>query len=274
MRKLPEEPGWQETPSPFDHSAALYDAEFENSPATRRLRRITTGAFLQLFPAGSHLLELNCGTGTDAVKLARHGMKIMATDASAAMLEEARKKIAAECLSDSITLELLPFREIARLKGQKFDGVYSNMGGLNCVPDVRSVALELAGLVSTGAYVAACMLSDVSLWETTAFLLRGNLGNAFRRKTPSGVVARIHKSSIPVYYHSPASVADQFAPHFRKVSVIGLNIFSPPPSSQRAYKILGKGRIALERLDDLVSGLFPFNNLGDHFLIVLERTDV
>jgi len=274
MPEFPETLIQQEFPSPFDSAAPFYDVEFENSPATQRLRRITTAAFLRFFNSGCHLLELNCGTGTDAIQLARRGMTITATDASPPMLEEARKKIAGQGLSDRIRLEFLPFRDLARLKDREFDGVYSNMGGLNCIPDLREVGRELAGLLKPGGYVVACLLSNCCLWETTAFLVRGDIRSAFRRRKSDGAVAQLHHVSLPVYYYSPASVAEQFAPYFRKVSVTGLNIFSPPPSSRRAYDILGKGRVVLERLDDMISSVFPFNSLGDHFLIVLEKTGV
>jgi ubiquinone/menaquinone biosynthesis C-methylase UbiE len=264
----------QKTASPFDNAAPFYDVEFEQSPATRRLRTITTMIFLRFFPAGSHLLELNCGTGTDAIELARNGMTVTATDASAAMLEQARVKVQGSGMRERITIEHLSFEELPRLKGRSFDGVYSNLGGLNCIPNVRNVGSSLASLVKPGSYVAACLLSPFCLWETAAFLLRGSGRRAFRRSSSSGSLATIHNTPVFVYYHSPDSVAEQFAPYFRKISVIGLNIFTPPPSSETAYRVLGKGRMVLERLDGLLAETFPFNRWGDHFLIVMERTDV
>ena len=41
------------------------------------------------FSAGHRVLELNCGTGEDAVFLARRGVRVLATDLSGAMVEAA-----------------------------------------------------------------------------------------------------------------------------------------------------------------------------------------
>ena len=119
----------------------------------------------------------------------------------------------------------------------------------------------------------ACLLSDFCLWETLSFLARGNLRDALRRRSSSGITMEIHGIPLTVYYHSPAQIKRAFSPYFRIKTTIGLNIFTPPPSSSMAYHTLRRVLPLLEKLDDVVSGTFPFNRIGDHFLIVLERTN-
>ncbi len=258
----------------FDSVAPSYDDEFETSPAMGRLRRITTGIALRYFKPGGSLLELNCGTGTDALTLAHLGMNIVASDASAAMLREAEKKVTQHNLGTRISLELLSFDDLPSLTGRTFDGVFSNMGGLNCTPTLAPLARTLTTLVRPGGFFVACMLSDFCLWETSAFLFRGRIKDAFRRRTAGGTDTSIHGTTFRAYYHPAAAIEQQFKPMFRKVSLTGLNIFTPPPSSRQAYKVIGGARGLLERLDDAVATLAPFNRVGDHFVIVLERTDV
>jgi len=257
----------------FERTAPSYDEEFETLPATARLRAITSGTALRHFKPGGRILELNCGTGTDAVYLAENGLSVLATDASPAMLHEAEKKVAAKNLSSSITLQMLPFDDLGRLDGQ-FDGAFSNMGGLNCTPSLQPIAKELSRLLKPGAYLVACLLSDFCLWETFTFLLRGRIHEVFRRRARTGVSVTLHGIPSRVYYFSPLQVTQQFFPYFRRVSVIGLNIFSPPPSFRTVYKILGQARSVLEALDDATGRFYPFDRLGDHFLIVLERKSV
>jgi SAM-dependent methyltransferase len=52
----------------------------------------------------SPILELGCGTGRVLIPLARQGYRITGVDASAAMLERARGKVAEENLSERVTL--------------------------------------------------------------------------------------------------------------------------------------------------------------------------
>ena len=44
---------------------------------------------LDIFEEGAHILELNCGTGEDALFLARHDMSVVACDASEGMIQAA-----------------------------------------------------------------------------------------------------------------------------------------------------------------------------------------
>jgi ubiquinone/menaquinone biosynthesis C-methylase UbiE len=53
---------------------------------------------------GSPILELGCGTGRVLLALARQGYRITGIDASAAMLEQARRKVANEDLGERVTL--------------------------------------------------------------------------------------------------------------------------------------------------------------------------
>lgn len=66
-------------------------------------------------PAGAHILEIGCGTGRNLVHLARRypSALLFGIDASEAMLETARRRIARAGLGDRVRL--------ARALGQSFD---------------------------------------------------------------------------------------------------------------------------------------------------------
>ncbi len=83
---------------PFDIYARYYDPDLGELDADLQI--------YEQFAArcGSPILELGCGTGRVLLPLARQGYRITGIDASAAMLERARAKIAAEELIDRVTL--------------------------------------------------------------------------------------------------------------------------------------------------------------------------
>jgi SAM-dependent methyltransferase len=252
----------------FDTAAESYDL-FESLPAVPRLRRITRGLFLEAFPSGASLLELSCGTGSDALAMAAAGRRVLATDASPAMLREAERKWERAGRPAGVSFRELPFEHLSALGTARFDGAYSNMGGLNCLADLSPVFSSLHTLLNSGAHAVVVVMPDFSLWESAGFLLRGRIGRAFRRRNPSGVDARVGGGSVRTYYHSPASLAAS-APGFRLVRLLGLNVFSPPPSSVRAAA-LGPLRGLLERLDDLAGTVPAVARLGDHYAAVLRR---
>ena len=79
-------------PAVFDTFAETYDDDFTHSLLGRLLRPRVWDILAQHFTAGQHILELTCGTGEDAVWLARRGVHVTATDGSAEMVKKAKAK--------------------------------------------------------------------------------------------------------------------------------------------------------------------------------------
>src|SRR4030095_16876991 len=84
-----------EIASAFDAIAIEYDKNFNESLIGREQRHVTRH-WLQKFLQKKKkldILEINCGTGEDALWLASLGHTVVATDQSAEMIFEAEKKL-------------------------------------------------------------------------------------------------------------------------------------------------------------------------------------
>ena len=255
----------------FDAAAPVYDSAYERLPGIRRIRSITAGLYMTHFQPGSSLLEINCGTGNDALFLAARGMSILATDLSPEMLRETERKAAAAGLGRSIVTRCLSFERLGELGGTEFDGAYSNLGGLNCTRNLSRVAEGLAAVVKPGGILIATLMPSFCLWETAAFAARGQWRRAFRRRSREGVKADLHGGVVRTWYHSPRRFFSAFAARFDHVRTMGLLIFLPPPNFARAYARLGRAAGWLAHLDDLAAEMPPFPSIGDHFVTVLRR---
>src|SRR6266508_1850336 len=77
----------------FSRTAEKYDSFAEDHPHLTRMRNKVYDHISRLLPHGSRLLELNAGTGTDAVALAQRGYHIHAIDIAAGMLERIEEKL-------------------------------------------------------------------------------------------------------------------------------------------------------------------------------------
>ena len=84
---------------------------------------------------GGHIniLELNCGTGEDAIRFHKAGNEVFATDISAEMIKVSKTKLGPTEIK-GITFMQLSMTDLPQewMKG-KFDLVFSNFGGLNCI---------------------------------------------------------------------------------------------------------------------------------------------
>ena len=65
--------------SAFDSAARAYDVEFTRTAIGAAMRRAVWARCAARFPAGSHILEMNCGTGEDAPWLAGRGISVLYT---------------------------------------------------------------------------------------------------------------------------------------------------------------------------------------------------
>lgn len=99
-------------PTAFDAFAADYDSDFTHTPLGHLLRPRVWQTFAQHFKLGQHVLELTCGTGEDAVWLAQRGVRVTATDGSAAMVAEAQAKAEAAGVSARVAVEQLSLQDI------------------------------------------------------------------------------------------------------------------------------------------------------------------
>ncbi len=261
----------------FDAAAASYDDAFTDHRLGRLLRDRVHHELAGLFEPGSRVLDLGCGTGEDAVWLARRGIEVSAVDGSTAMLAQGRKKAELTGTADRITWHRIDLAT-PELKldgadqGAAFDGAYSNFGALNCVPDLRVVAAALSQRVKPGGRVLLVIMGPLCPWETFGYLARGRPGAAFRRlrRRPH---ARIGDgAAIPVRYPSPRRVRREFAPWFRPQSTVGVGVLLPPTDFRGLVDRWPRLFSRLAALEARLAGAFPATWLNDHHLTVFERS--
>jgi SAM-dependent methyltransferase len=244
---------------------------FTSSVVGRSQREVVWKRAAATFRRGNHVLELNCGTGEDAIHLASLGVRVTACDASARMIDQARAKKMLKASEARIEFLLLSTEHLAELPERLgFDGVFSNFSGLNCTDDLGAVATELAKRLRPGAPLLLCMSTRFCIWEILHYLSKGNLRKALRRCRGLSY-ATVGKVTFPVYYPTLSSLRESFAPGFAIRSVSGVGIIVPPsylePWMARHPRLLQ----FLERGDEIVRDWPLARVLGDHMLLHLEK---
>lgn len=253
----------------FDTMAEDYDQTFTQSIIGRAQRQAVHHRLDARLAAGARVLELGCGTGEDAVYLARRGMTVLATDPSASMLEAARRKATAAGVGEALSLRRMAAEGLAALADDHaFDAAFSNFGALNCTADLAPVALELARVVRPGGTVILCLLGRWAVWEWLWFLVHRQPRSAVRRLRPGGLTWR----GTQVRYPPVRQVRRAFRPAWRLARAAGIGTFVPPsyaePWARRHPRLVA----TLARLERRVETLPPVSRFGDHVLLEFERS--
>src|SRR5690349_14875278 len=119
MIRMTTEAQLLDTQRAFDSVAADYDGPKGNNALIQRMRETVWRTLTDACPPGSRLLDLGCGTGIDAIELARRGYAVLATDWSPQMVERTRAR-AADCgLSERVTAAHIGLQELDRLRGEQ-----------------------------------------------------------------------------------------------------------------------------------------------------------
>jgi ubiquinone/menaquinone biosynthesis C-methylase UbiE len=251
--------------------AKEYDDVFTRSMIGRAQRDAVWNILTQTFKSGDHVLELNCGTGEDALFLARNSISVTACDASEKMIQIASNRMREEASDAPISFNLLPTERVLELQSQTmFDGVFSNFSGLNCVPDLKQTAAGLATLLPPNAPLLVCLSTRFCVWEMLWFLLHGKFSKAFRRCS-GHATAKVGEFSVDVYYPTVRKLQQLFSPYFVMRSCMGVGVTVPPSYVEIWIRSYPKLLNLLRAIDRVISTLPGFRVLGDHMLLHFER---
>lgn len=261
-------------PGAFDAVASSYDVSFSATALGRLLRPRVWSVLDRYFRAGDRLLELACGTGEDALWLARRGVRVTATDGSAAMIRIVNQKVQAASLHGEVTARHVSFQQVvagemdSALSPTRLDGVLSNFGGLNVLAGWRPLAEALARIVRPGGVAVLVPMGPFCPWEVGWHLAHAKPWAAIRR-WGGPAEARVGDVRIPVYYPSAARLRRDFEPWFRAVRLESLGLWLPPSYLNHfvdrrpgLFRRLARFEAATARLT---------GGWGDHYILVLER---
>lgn len=253
----------------FSRKARLYDEFGIGHVNLERIRQKVRQHVLSHLKPGDSILELNAGTGSDAVFFAQRGHEVLATDISPVMVAKMRDKVIQYGLNDKIRIRQCSFSDLEQIHSGPFDYVFSNMGGINCFPDPGEVTSNLAGLLNPGAYVTWVVMPPVCLWEI-AMILRGDFKTALRRLSPKGSLANVEGLRFTTCYYSPKQIIQAFGPGFRTIRLQGLSVFTPPADRKDFPAKFPRLYSLLLLMDESLADYPPFNRWGDFYILTLR----
>ena len=189
------------------------------------------GDALSTLPPGARVLDCACGTGYNALALARRGFAVSGSDASQAMLTEARRRLPAH-----VNLRHCAWSELAEAFAEPFDAVVCTGNSLMHAGDEGTMVAALSG-ISSVLEPGGLLLLDSRNWEK----LRSERPLL---QVPHPPYVRNGQAAVAVYtWHWPH---DWDADHRAEISVI---------STDGQQTTSGRTRIAFHP--------FRFENLTD-----------
>ncbi len=258
----------------FDKQAPVFDKIYNNDTIIQYKRHRVREHVMRFLPPSSNILELNAGTGEDAIWFAKQGHTIHATDISKGMQDVLIEKVKQNKLEGSISYELCSFTELENLQNQgPYDFIFSNFAGLNCTNDLAKVLDSFSFLLKPNGWVTLVLLPKFCLWEFL-LLFKGKFKTALRRFSGSkGAKAHIEGEHFRCWYYDPSFIKKYLKPSFDIISVEGLCTLVPPSYMEGFAERHPRLYQFLQKKENQLKNKWPWRAIGDYYIITLRKKD-
>lgn len=256
----------------FSKQAANFDELYSSNLIIQYKRQRVRDHVQQWLNPNSKILELNAGTGEDAIWFAQHGHYVHATDISSGMQKKLVAKVDQTEVGSRITNEVCSFTDLQNLSDKgPYDLIFSNFAGLNCTGELDKVLNSFSSLLKPSGIVTLVILPKFCLWESMMFL-RGEFKTAFRRFFSSrGVRAHIEGEYFTCWYYNPSYVVKNMEDAFDILSVEGLCTVVPPSYLENFPNRRPALFNWLKVKEDKWKTRWPWKNIGDYYIISLKK---
>ena len=256
----------------FGKQSAIFDELYSSNLIIQYKRQRVRDHVQQFIKPGSKILELNAGTGEDAIWFAEHGHRVHATDISKGMQERLIEKVRTYKLEAEISHELCSFTELETLHNKgPYDLVFSNFAGLNCTGELGKVLHSFSPLLNSGGIATLVILPKFCFWEFM-MLLRGEYKTAFRRFfSRKGVRAHIEGEYFTCWYYDPSYIIENLKDSFDVLTIEGLCTLVPP-SYLENFPIKRPSLFNwLKEKESKWKSKWPWKSIGDYYIISLKK---
>jgi ubiquinone/menaquinone biosynthesis C-methylase UbiE len=256
----------------FSRQAPLFDELYAGDIIIQYKRKRVRDHVLQWLKPNSTILELNAGTGDDAIFFAQQGHTVHATDISPLMQTMLKEKVNLHDLNSSISHELRSYTDLKNLFNRgPYDAIFSNFAGLNCTDELPKVLQSFNNLLKPGGIVTLVILPKFCLWEFL-FLFKGKFKTAFRRFSGSqGSKAHIEGEFFRCWYYNPSFIKRTLKQSFNTLSVEGLCTIVPPSYIEKFAEKHPKVYKFLKKRENKRKSKWPWATIGDYYIITLQK---
>lgn len=256
--------------APFDFIATTYDLDFSETQIGKLQRERVRKLVNPFLKQNSHLqiLELNCGTGADAKWMATFNYTVIATDASAKMIDLAKQQN--ENKENPMFLQMTFNQLQTDSFAKKFDIVFSNFTGLNCANKTELVQLnyQLKQMLNSNGRLYFVLIGKYSWLEKLFFFMKGDK-TKMNRRLRMDEIQLAPGVFVKTGCYSSREIAQIFS-HFKLVKQKPIGLFIP---TSYLESLLKKNKLILpivKFLEKAFGNISFLANYGDHIFIELR----
>ncbi len=258
----------------FDEMAASYDSMFSLTRTGKEQRERVRHYLTSLVRPGMKILEINCGTGEDAFFLAGLGCDVTATDGSEEMIRQCLEKQSSVYPGSKVLFKKLEFHDLMTFREtSKFDMIFSNFSGLNCLGPggLSDLSRVLGSMLGPEGKFVVVMFGSKCAWEWIYMILKGKFREAGRRKRTGPVVFKYQGKEQPVWYYSPGRLRKTIGDNFLIADLKPVGLFLPPTYLDNYFRTKNRVLSTLSKMERWVANSSVLSDWADHFFAEFRK---
>ncbi|WNM19368.1 class I SAM-dependent methyltransferase [Flavobacterium capsici] len=250
----------------FDKAASNYDETFTNSEIGKIQRHLVYTELSKHLNSIQNILEINCGTGEDAIWLAKQNFNVTATDISPKMIEIAKSKA-------NLNFKTADINSITKtFEGETFDLIFSNFGGLNCLSksEFENFFANISSILSEKGKMVLVIMPKNTIWEQFYFLIKLQFSSIFRRKKEK-VIANVDGENVATYYYNPKDIVNLAKQDFDLIKYKLIGFFVPPSYLEAFFKNKKWLLHFFNKMENRIKNWSFLSKYADHYIITLQK---
>lgn len=256
----------------FSSQGLVFDTVYGSDTMVQYKRSRVRKHLEQFLMPGSSILELNAGTGEDAIYFAERGYIVHATDIAVGMMDQLIRKRDTSKAAGNISYQLCSYLALDSLEQKgPYDCIFSNFAGLNCTGELDKVLHALPSLLKAGGIITMVVLPRFCLWEVL-LIFKFKFRTATRRFfARSGASALVEDNPFRCWYYHPDDIINHLQNSFDVISIEGLCTIVPPSYIAGFDKKHPRIFHLLSRIENKLKTKWPWKLIGDYFIITLRK---
>jgi ubiquinone/menaquinone biosynthesis C-methylase UbiE len=261
--------------APFDHIEPIYNSAFSRSTIGQLQSKSVWDYLETVMPdlKGFEMLELNCGQQEEAALFGDKGHNIIATDIGIELLKLTNRRKEQFSMHNRISSQYLDLDNFDEtVFDKKFDLVFSNFGGLNCMnpQTLKTLLNKLPKILKPGGRFIGIVMPKFCMWETVFFLLRFQFKKAFRRFTSRDEISQVRNSEFRTWYYHPSEIKKWSRERFKVVAVSPVGLALPAAYLETFVTFQKRMLLRLNRVEKKLARISSFSGVADHFIVDLK----
>jgi ubiquinone/menaquinone biosynthesis C-methylase UbiE len=260
---------------PFDHIAPTFGSVLTKRAIGQLQRKLVWNHIEKITGQleGLEMLEIDPGSGDDAIMFSEKGFNLIATDLSAEMFKVTKQNGHHFSMQHGVSSHYMDLDAMSEtLFDKKFDLVFSNFGALNCIQpsSLKKFFDNLPSILNPKGRFIAVVMPKFCWWEAAFFLSKLKFKKIFHRWTDEEVLLQVEGAVTRNWFYHPSEVKKLAHQHFKTICTKPVGLALPPVHFEKFFIKKQRLLMRLNNIEKKLNRLSLYPGMADHFIIDLQ----